>query len=90
MLSRALFCCHCGYPVEVFRAISWPWQLKPMSPQRFWRVGIGLFLLLSIVAGVGIMVHAHLGLSCTYCGSTFALSLVATLWAYLGARMGCR
>lgn len=88
--GKALFCCYCGYPMEVFRVIPWPWQFGPVEPQRFWKVGMGLFLLLGAVAGIGIMVHAHLGLPCTYCAITFALSLVATLWAYLGAQMGCR
>ncbi len=85
VFGKALFCCHCGYPMAAARLIPWPRQLWPVSPRQFWKVTMRLSLLLAAVAAIGIVVHAHRGLPCLYCGYPFVLSLPIYFWAYLGS-----
>ncbi len=88
--GKTLFCCHCGYPMAVARAIPWPRQLWPVVPQQFWKVTIQLSLLMAIMAAIGILVQVHRGLSCLYCGYPLILALTLFLWAYLGSRKRLR
>ncbi len=86
VLGKALFCCHCGYPMGVARWIPWPRQWRPTSPLKFWKAMIVSSLVLAVVAAIGIVVHAHRGLPCLYCGYPFVLSLPVYFWAYLGSQ----
>lgn len=90
LTGAALFCCHCGYPMAVARAVPRPLRLWPVAPEKFWKLTMALSLLLAVVAKIGFIVHAHLGLPCLYCVYPFVLGVVVFLWALLGSRKGLR
>jgi ribosomal protein L37E len=84
---KALFCCHCGYPMAVTRWIPWPRQWRSASPLKFWKAMRVSSIVLIVVAAIGIVTHVHRGLPCIYCGYLFALSLLVYFWVYLGSEM---
>ncbi len=85
-----LICCHCGYPLAIGRVIPWPRRLWPVVPKRFWSLAMALSLLLTAVSAIGMLVHAHRGLSCLYCSYPLLLGLTIYLWAFLGSRKNFR
>ncbi len=85
-----LLCCHCGYPLAVSRVIPWPRRLWPVAPRQFWSLTMNLSLVVAFVAAIGMLVHAHRGLSCLYCVYPLLMALTDFVWAFLGSRKRLR